>query len=410
MIVSNNNDKSPSPEADDIPAEAPPSYDAVASSSSQSHVSPTSEKSSTPTAGPSDSKSTALHFPPNPHSLSSSSPSSSRSGYTSPWFGLIPSKTAREVRATIMALIQDIIVQQSSPEASRGIIESCAESCRTHGLPLHAILQERYMEGHTPLYWAIVKRAEAQDQADKDAAAAATDDPGDIPMVLLALAAPLSADTITDLRRACVVFSDNTLFQRLRLAPEFASVSGTDQILLGDAMIPDSVVVADVTGGEGAFIAHIRIPKFQRRMRISSSVVLEYIALGRIWRLAFLVTAQNVGRRHPSRPGSWCISLSLMDNSPPTYFNGRLIIPDARRAADVKPKADLSIPLKSEQELAPMQRHRKRQWNDELLVELEGGASSLQFTGSPYVHEDDTLFARLEGKLAKPDDTECIIC
>ncbi|KAL1744552.1 hypothetical protein HDZ31DRAFT_38376 [Schizophyllum fasciatum] len=379
----------------------PPSYDAVASTST-AHVANdskgyTAEKTALSGPGPSSTRSP-------PHTPK---PSFSRATFSSPLFGLLPSKAAREARTTVKALIQDIIVLQSPPEACRGILQSCADSCKAYDLPLHSILQERYMEEHTPLYWAIVKRAEEHGHGDKPPA---EDDPGDIPMILLALAAPLTADTIADIRQACVVFSDNALFQRLRMAPEFASLSSSEQILFnGEAMIPDSVTVEDVRG-EGAFVAHMRIPKFQRRMRVASSIALEFIALGTIWRIVFLITPQNVRRRHPQRPGSWCLSLSLMDDSSPTYFNGRLIVPDARRTPGVRPKADLAVVLKSDEELVPMTRFRSRRRNDEILVELEESVSSLQFSGTPYIHEDDTLVAHLEAKLAKPDDYECIIC
>ncbi|KAL1717482.1 hypothetical protein EV715DRAFT_274179 [Schizophyllum commune] len=470
MIVT---DKPPSPSAaaadTNMPEEdaPPPSYDAVASTSyvAGSSKPSASEKPSVPHANSSTSSHpTPVHSP----KLSASS-SSSKPSFASPLFGLLPSKSSREVRTTVKALIQDIIVQQSPPEACRGILQSCAESCKSYEIPLHSILQERYMEERTPLYWAIVKRAEERQASSSSSLSSPPtpdpSDPSDTTLILLALAAPLTADTITDIRAACLVFSDNALFQRLRMAPEFSSLSPAEQILFnGEAMVPDSVRVEDVKG-EGAFVAHIRIPKFQRRMRVAGTVGVEFVALGRIFRLAFLITPQNVRRRHPHRPGSWCLSLSLMDNSSPTFFNGRLIVPDARRTTksvdarlksavsdtktsrDTNPSSshstdvgrapssvspppdasswrmpgglstgsgglqrDLTIALKSDEELVPMTRFRGRRRNDEILVELEEGAGGLQFSGTPYLHEDDTLVAHLEAKLAKPDDYECIIC
>ncbi|KAI5900305.1 uncharacterized protein SCHCODRAFT_01087415 [Schizophyllum commune H4-8] len=440
----------------------PPSYDAAASTSfvAGSSKAPASEKSSLPHASTSSSPYLTPTHSPKP----STSSSSSKASFASPLFGLLPSKSTREVRTTVKALIQDIIVQQSPAEACRGILQSCAESCKAYDIPLHSILQERYMEEHTPLYWAIVKRAEEYHSSSSSSSSPNPDpsDPSDTTLLLLALAAPLTADTIADIRAACLVFSDNALFQRLRMAPEFSSLSPAEQILFnGEAMVPDSVRVEDVKG-EGAFVAHIRIPKFQRRMRVAGTVGVEFVALGRIFCLAFLITPQNVRRRHPHRPGSWCLSLSLMDNSSPTFFNGRLIVPDARRTAksadarlksavgDTKssrdenpsladtnrasssaspasdagprrmpggltsstgrPQRDLVIPLKSDEELVPMTRFRGRRRNDEILVELEEGAGGLQFSGTPYLHEDDTLVAHLEAKLAKPDDYECVIC
>ncbi|KAL1729265.1 hypothetical protein EV714DRAFT_213350 [Schizophyllum commune] len=462
---------SPSPAATDIdmPEEdaPPPSYDAVASTSyvAGSSKPPASEKPSVPHAGSSSSS-----YPTPVQSPKASTSSSSKPSFASPLFGLLPSKSSREVRTTVKALIQDIIVQQSPPEACRGILQSCAESCKAYDIPLHSILQERYMEEHTPLYWAIVKRAEERQASSTSPTSSPPtidpSDPSDTTLILLALAAPLTADTIADIRAACLVFSDNALFQRLRMAPEFSSLSPAEQILFnGEAMVPDSVRVEDVKG-EGAFVAHIRIPKFQRRMRVAGTVGVEFVALGRIFRLAFLITPQNFRQRHPHRPGSWCLSLSLLDNSSPTFFNGRLIVPDARRttksvdarlksavsdtkssrdahssssapaptdagrapssaspssdasswrmpgglAGSGRPQRDLTIPLKSDEELVPMTRFRGRRRNDEILVELEEGAGGLQFSGSPYLHEDDTLVAHLEAKLAKPDDYECIIC
>ena len=47
----------------------------------------------------------------------------------------------------------------------------------------------------------------------------------------------------------------------------------------------------------------------------------------RMWKLAFYI-AQDGGDRNAPRPGSWCISLSLVENSPPTRIDSRLIIPD----------------------------------------------------------------------------------
>ncbi|KAL1706082.1 hypothetical protein EV121DRAFT_289758 [Schizophyllum commune] len=462
---------SPSPAAADtnMPEEdaPPPSYDAVASTSyvAGSSKPPASEKPSVPHASSSSSS-----YPTHVHSPKpSASSSSSKPSFASPLFGLLPSKSSREVRTTVKALIQDIIVQQSPPEACRGILQSCAESCKAYDIPLHSILQERYMEEHTPLYWAIVKRAEERQTSPTSPSSSPPtpdpSDPSDTTLILLALAAPLTADTIADIRAACLVFSDNALFQRLRMAPEFSSLSPAEQILFnGEAMVPDSVRVEDVKG-ECAFVAHVRIPKFQRRMRVAGTVGVEFVALGRIFRLAFLITPQNVRRRHPHRPGSWCLSLSLMDNSSPTFFNGRLIVPDARRTtksvdarlksavSDTKssrdanpsssaptdagrapsapspssdasswrmpgglstgsgrPQRDLVILLKSDEELVPMTRFRGRRRNDEILVELEEGAGGLQFSGTPYLHEDDTLVAHLEAKLAKPDDYECTIC
>ena len=46
-----------------------------------------------------------------------------------------------------------------------------------------------------------------------------------------------------------------------------------------------------------------------------------------MWRLEFSI-APDKGYGE-CRPGSWCISLSLLETSPPTWIDSRLIIPEA---------------------------------------------------------------------------------
>ena len=46
--------------------------------------------------------------------------------------------------------------------------------------------------------------------------------------------------------------------------------------------------------------------------------------LDRLWRLSLSITPDDVWFGPP--PGSWCVSLSLLEPSPPTWFNSRLYI------------------------------------------------------------------------------------
>ena len=46
--------------------------------------------------------------------------------------------------------------------------------------------------------------------------------------------------------------------------------------------------------------------------------------LDRLWRLSLLITPDDMWYGPP--PGSWCASLSLLEPSPPTWFNSRLYI------------------------------------------------------------------------------------
>ena len=54
-------------------------------------------------------------------------------------------------------------------------------------------------------------------------------------------------------------------------------------------------------------------------------VVFQYSCfLYRLWRLSLFIIPDEVWYGPP--PGSWCVSLSLLEPSPPTWFNSRLYI------------------------------------------------------------------------------------
>jgi len=143
-------EKQPLPE-DPTPADSPPLYETL----------------NAVNAGYPSSKGLALSSSPSsPKSRSiTSSPSSGLffnnkgKGRTTNWFNFFASRTAREVRNTISGLIRDLIQEQHSsfPGTAREILESCADACISHSLSLSTILQEKSIENHTPLYWAIVK-------------------------------------------------------------------------------------------------------------------------------------------------------------------------------------------------------------------------------------------------------------
>ena len=162
--------------------------------------------------------------------------------------------------------------QYSSFPAATGILQSCADACATHSLSLSSILQEKSIENHTPLYWAIVKRLPDEHHQVEDSSGP------DLLSALLSYSAPLSPDTITDVRRACLATCDQRLFQRLRLSPEFAPVSGVDQMLLGGTIPPDNIEVEDVPGDGGEFMVTFEVLHFHKRMVVSKEISLEFIA------------------------------------------------------------------------------------------------------------------------------------
>ncbi|KAJ7170495.1 hypothetical protein C8R43DRAFT_875992 [Mycena crocata] len=294
------------------------------------------------------------------------------------------------------------------------ILKSCADACATHGLSMSSVLQEKSVEGHTPLYWAIIKRPAESPEDGQNL---------DLLTALLGLSTPLTPVTTSDVRLACLLMSDQALFQRLRASPEFAPMSATDELLLDTTMPPDDIFVENVAGDTGAFAVDFAVVRFQKRMRVSNAVVLEFIARGRMWRLSFNVSTHE--RLYHPRVGTWYASLAVLEQSPPTWVDSRLLIPappesDTKEefpgvrglfgSGKARPRPTLSVRIKAHEQL----RARHGGFGNEIIVpldgnETDGGMGGLQYAGCPYITADETLRGRLEARLVRPE-AECIIC
>jgi hypothetical protein len=259
-------------EGDHTPIEAPPSYEDTFKVLSPTTVGLTEPKSLS--GGPySASLRSPLH---SPSSIAGpSSPTVQKACATQGkrnWLQWGRSRTEKDVRATVLGLVKDLVREHhSDSSAPAGILQSCAAACEGRSLFLSSILQEKSIENHTPLYWAIVKR-----RPDEH-----VDEKAQIPDLLIALlshSTPLTKDTILDIRQACLITSDQPLFQRLRMSPEFATVSGKDQMLLGVTLPHDEIEVEELAGDEGQFAMDFVIPHFQKRMMVTQEIVLEFIA------------------------------------------------------------------------------------------------------------------------------------
>lgn len=255
--------------------------------------------------------------------------SSSPFGYSAP-----SAKSQSELRTTVLALVRDLVQGASRanapPSAARGILDSCAAACAAHNLNLSAFLQEHSIEGHTPAYWAVLRRGTRpkshftrngsnSSSAVSPAVVKAAEEAEGLLYTLLEYTTPLTPATISDIRLACLVVADNDFLQQLRALPAFAPLSGTDAMLLGSADAPSGSVPEstryentrteereqvrsgtrkgkeratfsdivevqegslDTNASAGAFRVMLRIAHFQRRMRVSEEIGLEFIARG----------------------------------------------------------------------------------------------------------------------------------
>lgn len=133
----------------------------------------------------------------------------------------------------------------------------------------------------------------------------------------------------------------STLFYLLYQWPD---AQDSDTLILGSTSA-DDIDVREVDG-EAAFSASIKIRLWQKRMRVAGVVNVEFIArgerslilfssslilAGRIWSLTFfsLPSPSSFSSSLTTRGagiGPWRVALSLMEHSPPTFVDGRLVI------------------------------------------------------------------------------------
>jgi hypothetical protein len=99
-------------------------------------------------------------------------------------------------------------------------------------------------------------------------------------MTLMSNSAPLTEKTVSEIRLACLHTGDSVLFQKLWRSPYFSVVSGPDQMLLGGSASPDSVDVEELPGHDGSFNARVRVTQFQKRMKVTGQISLEFLARG----------------------------------------------------------------------------------------------------------------------------------
>ncbi|KAI9454952.1 hypothetical protein F5148DRAFT_984898 [Russula earlei] len=241
--------------------------------------------------------------------------------------------TKENVRTFVVELLRGRLPPDHERDA---ILSACAQACEGEGLDLSTVLQEMLIEGYPPIYWAIVNRAVASESSGMA--------PDSLVFALLKACRPFSPATITAIRVACMMASDNTLLQRLfRSIPQLSHISTRDALLLGPANEEDRVDVEEKRNGTGSWVASIKIPRFRLRMRVCQSVSVEFVASGRIWILAFSakIDTSPEGRSE----NRWFLSLELGDQSPPTTVNANLVILGTSETEEGDPHDSFSIPL-----------------------------------------------------------------
>ncbi|KAG1840065.1 hypothetical protein DFJ58DRAFT_667355 [Suillus subalutaceus] len=130
------------------------------------------------------------------------------------------------------------------------------------------LLQQPNIEGHTALYWAIVNnRREAL-------------------WVFMNFIPKLLPASSSDLRLACMMVSDHTLFTQLDVSEKLNPEDDSLRHFLGCPL--DEIQVQELDNG--CFIASFQMRSFQKRLRITLGMGIEFVARG-MWSISFIFLA-----------------------------------------------------------------------------------------------------------------------
>ncbi|KAG9036684.1 hypothetical protein FRB95_008268 [Tulasnella sp. JGI-2019a] len=420
------------------PVDEPPAYDGGSSTSTNaaSSLDPWATPSSTTSYFP-DAKSRLDPFsesiddhptapiavmvkptpPPSPSGKTST-------GWMSQLIGTPKYKQDEEVRQTVLALLRGVIQKGEGQNSATtiDIIQCCIAACSARGMSFDKIAQERSIQGHTPLYWSIVKITSGSSslpQAQNSLAPPSNPSGTDfIPVFNLLVALPLTPDGYADAIQACIMTSSHAMLERLQPhSPTPALHIPGEEDTHGRDIV--TVVNAEDTEGSiaGAFRMQALVKDFQRRLRVLNEVKVDFIACGRMWSIKFFVWSPSLKNSPESRipgvrHGAWVVMLELVENSHDTWLNSRLAIgqPEAKSASDSTVSQTpivLWMASSGQNQLSGDEVQKYRYASRGPIYRALSDhpqASSLQFDGCPYIREDGSLDLFLDAKLVQPEE------
>ena len=156
------------------------------------------------------------------------------------------------------------------------IIAMCKATCSELSISLPSILQDRYINKHSPLYWAIAR---------KEKTSKAAQGPGvksvNIFATLLPLALPITSElVISELREVCRVVSENKAFQRLRFdVPGFSKVEAY-RSTSGKPRCDEVKIITWNHLYGNLFNVKMTFPDFSERLRARRTIGAEFVVRG----------------------------------------------------------------------------------------------------------------------------------
>ncbi|KAE9405345.1 hypothetical protein BT96DRAFT_916266 [Gymnopus androsaceus JB14] len=309
-------------------------------------------------------------------------------------------RSSADCRIAVLEAVNYLLKSVRSFEKASIILTDCLDECKKSCCELSKFLQERSMpQNHTPLFQAAL-------QADNE-------DTLKILFLLIKFSAPLTRETLIDIRHACIIRDDNSLFQKLRQMKKYEDgwLSDVEKMHFSMMKVRDEieVTVKRRHSGQPGFLASFTIPVFQKRMRGLGEVVLDFIAQGRMWRLRFSTTIDSPqsARRFPLfhqqkpsiPPNSFQVTLSLMEYSDSTPVQGTLNIPSVT-FSEAPLEGEISTkPCSQLVSLSLDKRKHQKHTQSEIKTILD---SMMLASGSIYIAEDGSLSGTLDASLSMP--------
>lgn len=181
--------------------------------------------------------------------------------------------TQADAKEAIRSNVRSLLSRHLPSDEYKPILKNCFQICENGDLELSAVLQEPLIDGKPPIYWAILNGPSSQGgDADFDA----------LVVGLVDACQPLDYSTITSIRLACMLTSNNALLQHLfRHFATLSPLSPGEVILLSSVGGGDGVDVFETQDGTGTFVARIQVRRFRLRMRVSKLIKVEFVTSGR---------------------------------------------------------------------------------------------------------------------------------
>ena len=204
--------------------------------------------------------------------------------------------TQADDKEAIRSHIRSLLSRHLPSDEYQPILKKCADICENGDLDLSVVLQEPLIDEKPPIYWAILNGPSSPD-GDADFFA--------LIVALVDACQPLDDATITSIRLACMLTSNNALLQHLfRHFTALSPLNPGEVILLSSVGGGDVVDVVEKQDGTGTSVARIQVRRFRLRMRVSKLIKVEFVTSGRPTSCAF--TSKLTRRRSDLDPHILC--------------------------------------------------------------------------------------------------------